>query len=220
MTILNIFYKLYKIRNHRLRKFIRNFIVRKEGGEFYSTTLRKIFKEYHQIEIGLYSHGGCFIPFQVDKNTKIGRYCSIAQTARVMNRNHPLEFKSTHAFFFNPIFKFCKENVNPHIPLEIGNDVWIGHNALIMPHVRKIDDGAVIAAGAVVNKDIPPYAVVVGNPARVVRYRFSQEKIDELLKSKWWEKTIEEIEIEINDFLKPFELQKDSSTNEKNLEQM
>ena len=67
----------------------------------------------------------------------------------------------------------------------IGNDVWIGSHALILGGV-KIGDGAVIGAGAVVTKDVPPYAVVGGVPARIIKYRFSQEIIDKLLEIKWW----------------------------------
>lgn len=70
---------------------------------------------------------------------------------------------------------------------EIGNDVWIGDSVLIINGV-KIGDGAIIAAGAVVNKDVPPYAVVGGVPARIIKYRFSTEQIKWLLKFKWWEK--------------------------------
>lgn len=65
-----------------------------------------------------------------------------------------------------------------------GNDVWIGHNAIIMPQAKNIADGAVIVAGAVVNKDIPSYVVAVGNPARVVRFRLSKEIIEELIASR------------------------------------
>ena len=115
----------------------------------------------------------------MDRHTTVGRYCSIATTVRVMNRNHPMNYKSMHAFFFNPKLKYCKDDNVEYIPLQIGNDVWIGHNAILMPHVKNIGDGAVIGAGTVVNKDIPPYAVVVGNPSRIVRYRFSKEKNDE-----------------------------------------
>ena len=85
-----------------------------------------------------------------------------------------------------------------------GNDVWIGHNAIIMPNVKNIADGAVIAAGAVVNKDIPPYAVAVGNPSRIVRFRFSKEIIEELIASRWWEKSIEEIKPVIGEFTKNY----------------
>ena len=66
-------------------------------------------------------------------------------------------------------------------------------------------DGAVIGAGAIVNKNVPPYAVVVGNPARVVRYRFSQAVIDELLASKWWEKDIDELKPHLKEFQQHYE---------------
>ena len=123
-----------------------------------------------------------------------------------MNRNHPMEFKSMHALFFNPRLKFVEKDSIEYIPLKVGNDVWIGHNAIIMPHVTEIGDGAVVGAGAVVNKNIPPYAVVVGNPSRIVRFRFTKKKVQELLDSKWWEKTIEEISKNIDEYQRPLEL--------------
>jgi acetyltransferase-like isoleucine patch superfamily enzyme len=209
-------YQAYSFRNNRLRKFLQKIIKRKEGGEYYSLTLRRIFKDYHYVEIGLYSHGGCFISSQMDKYTKIGRYCSIASTVRIMNRNHPMNYQSMHGFFFNPALKFCLKDKIDYIPLAIGNDVWIGHNAIIMPNVKEIGDGAVVAAGAVVNKNVPAYAVVVGNPARVVRYRFSKKVIDELLASKWWEKSIEEIKPIIHEFIKPHEIIVDNELESSN----
>lgn len=199
-----LLYRLYRINRHRVRRYIRSLVTRLEGGEFYSTTLRRIFEHYHQVKIGLYTQGGCFIPFHVDKHTTIGRYCSIARSVRIMNRNHPLNFKSTHAFFFNPRCGICSEDPIAHIPLTVGNDVWIGHGALVMPNVREIGTGAVIAAGAVVNKDVPPYAVVVGNPGRVVRFRFDKEIIDDLLQSCWWEKSIDELLPELPFFQKQY----------------
>ena len=75
----------------------------------------------------------------------------------------------------------------------IGNDVWIGQNVTIMPGVH-IGDGAIIGTNSVVAKDIPPYAIAVGNPCRVVRKRFDDELINILLKLRWWDKSIEEIE--------------------------
>ena len=70
-------------------------------------------------------------------------------------------------------------------PLRIGSDVWIGSNACILRGLA-VGDGAVIGAGSVVTKDVPPYAVVVGNPARVLKYRFSEEVIARLLRLEWW----------------------------------
>ena len=204
--VSKILHYLYRIRKNRIRTLILKIIYHLERGEFYSITLREIFKDYHGVDIGLYSHGGCFQPDQIASQTKIGRYCSIARSARVFNRNHPMEFISMHGFFFTPVLGIVSQDPVKFIPLEIGNDVWLGHNSIIMPNVRKIGTGAVVAAGAVVNKDVPPYAVVVGNPARVVRYRFSPETIEKLLASKWWEKSIEEIKNnELEEYIKPYE---------------
>ena len=87
--------------------------------------------------------------------------------------------------------------VKEELPLKgdtiIGNDVWIGQNVTIMPGVH-IGDGAIIGTNSVVAKDIPPYAIAVGNPCRVVRKRFDDELIEILLKLRWWDKSIEEIE--------------------------
>ena len=203
--IRTLLFKLYGVNNGKIKSLIKKIVYRLEGGEWYSKTLRKIFKEHRGVDIGMYSAGGCFHEFQFDRHTTIGRYCSIARTAYAFNRNHPMEYKSTHAFFFNPILKHTKKDIVEYIPLKIGNDVWIGHNAIIMPHVREIGDGAVVAAGAVVNKDVPPYAVVVGNPSRVVRYRFSEEAIKKLLEEKWWEKSMEVLEINFDEYTGPYE---------------
>ena len=138
----------------------------------------------------------------MDRYTTIGRYCSIAGGARTLNIDHPMDLKSTHGFFFNPVLNYCGKGAMEYIPLAIGNDVWLGTNCMILPHARRIGDGAVIAAGAVVNKDVPPYAVVVGNPARVVRFRFPKEVIEELLVSRWWEKPIEELNL--SEFCRPY----------------
>jgi len=205
VIISDIAYKMYKVRNYRIKALLRSIICRIERGELYSKTLRKIFKDYHDVEIGLYTTGGCFVPFQADRFTKIGRYCSIARQMRIMNRNHPLQFQSTHALFCISSLGFCDNDLVHHIPIEVGNDVWIGHNAIIHPNVKVIGDGAVIAAGAVVNKNVPPYAIVVGNPARIVRYRFSKDIIDKLLETQWWDKSIEELKPQLRNFMKPIE---------------
>ncbi len=210
MGINELLFQLYRIDNDRIRHFLLLMIGKSEKGQLYSKTLRRIFSVYHDVEIGMYTVGGCFTPGQVDRFTKIGRYCSFAPNMRIMNRNHPLEFASTHAFFFNPALKRIKTDSIPYIPLEIGNDVWIGHNAIINPIVRTIGTGSVIGAGALVSINVPPYAVVVGNPARVVRHRFPKDVIEELLASKWWEKSIEELDIEY--FAKPLDLTTKSIT--------
>lgn len=128
---------------------------------------------------------------------KIGRFCSIAGSVKVMPYIHPLDFVSTNISFYNTInsnVPFGKSTVkveeilrteNGYV-VEIGNDVWIGENALIKGGV-KIGDGAVIGLGAVVTKDVPPYAIVGGVPAKIIRYRFNENIIEDFSKIKWWD---------------------------------
>ncbi len=178
----------------RLRPVVLWVLRRVDGDAYKSQTLREIFAKYWGVEIGMYTHGACFQPWVVDPNTKIGRYCSIAEGVRIINGNHPLGLKSTNAVFHNPVFGFCDDWIgDPLNALEIGNDVWIGANAVILPEVNRIGNGAVVGAGAVVSKDVPDYGVVLGNPARLVKKRFSDETIAALLEEKWWDKDIEEL---------------------------
>ena len=132
-------------------------------------------------------------------NCRIGRYCSIGQKVQVVFGEHPTRTHvSTHPIFYSQDtvngFSFVKKTSFDEYTyadeekkyfVEIGNDVWIGYNVLLISGVH-IGDGAVIAAGAVVTKDVPPYAIVGGIPARIIRYRFNQEEIDFLMKLQWW----------------------------------
>jgi virginiamycin A acetyltransferase len=193
---------IYKYNNHRTRRLVRGLINRLERGEMYSATLRQLFKQFYGVEIGMYTHGGCFELSMIDPFTKIGRYCSLAKGVRIINHNHPIDFKGTSALFFNPTLGYCDKWLVNFNPLEIGNDVWIGANAIILPEVNRIGNGAVIGAGSVVNKDIPPYAIVLGNPGRIIKYRFPEDIIKKLEEEKWWEKNLEEILKDINKFQK------------------
>jgi virginiamycin A acetyltransferase len=191
----NLIVKLYGLRSDFIRRMLLKVLIRFEGPhyQFYSKTLRRIFALHHGVDVGMYSHGACFTPRAFPPGTRIGRYCSVAISVKAHAANHAMNLKSSHAFFFNPNLEIAKERLVPTQPPEIGNDVWIGDNAIILPSAHKIGDGAVVGAGAMVNKDVPPYAVVVGNPARVVRFRFSKEKIAELLEEEWWKRSIEDI---------------------------
>ena len=203
MLLSSLLYRMYAIRRRKVRELIRWAIKKMEKGEIYSETLRRIFLDYHHVNIGMYTHGGCFFVDYVDPDTTIGRYCSIADGVRLLNHNHSISSKSSHAFFFNPSLKIVKEWHTVFSAKTIGNDVWIGHNAIVLPSASRIGDGAIIAAGAVVNKDVPDYGIVVGNPARLVRFRFSHEQIEKLAKEKWWEKSIEEIARNIDEYTSP-----------------
>lgn len=125
-------------------------------------------------------------------DTSIGKFCSLGEEIKIGLGIHPHHFRSTFPGFYakdssyygvEPEYEY---NEPQHLPCMIGNDVWIGTRATILDGV-KIGDGAVIAAGAVVTKDVPPYAIVGGVPAKIIKYRFSEEKINRLLASKWWD---------------------------------
>lgn len=201
-------YHLYALQRRVWRQLILKLVGRLEGGHLYSLTLRRIFRRYYGIEVGLFSGGGCFVPGNLiagPRGITIGRYCSLAWSMHTFNANHPMNLISSHAMFYNPALGLVDRDIVPRTRLEIGNDVWIGYNAIILSSVHTIGDGAVIGAGAVVHQDVPPYAVVVGNPARVVRFRFSAGTIQELRASRWWEKSPEELKPELESFRRPLE---------------
>ena len=122
--------------------------------------------------------------------TTIGKFCSIGPNLICGYGIHPTNGLSTAPMFFstgkqNGITLSNQNKIEEHKKIEIGNDVWIGSNVTIIDGIA-IGDGAIIGAGAVVSKDIPPYAIAVGCPIRIIRYRFTPEQIDALLKIKWW----------------------------------
>ncbi len=204
----NLLVKLYGLPFGFARRLVLKILIRIEGPkyQYYSTTLRRIFAVHHGVEVGMYSHGACFVPRAFPSGTKIGRYCSLAVGAKAHGADHPMNLKSSHAFFFNPNLGIAKERLAVDQPLEIGNDVWLGDDAIILPAVNKIGDGAVVGAGSVVHKDIPSYGVVVGHPSRVVRYRFSKERIAQLLDERWWNRSIEDIcDRSLDEFQTPIE---------------
>lgn len=165
----------------------------------YSKTLRRIYKKYHGMDIGLYSYG-CFFNYEIRPGVTIGRYCSISQGIAIMDANHPMSSKSTHPFFYEPSLSYVDKSYIQAIPTLIGNDVWLGKGCIITPSVKNIGNGAVIAAGAVVTKDVPSYAIVAGNPAKIIRYRFSQEIIDQLEREQWWKRDIEDLKHDTKEF--------------------
>ena len=127
----------------------------------------------------------------------IGKFCQIAAGVEfVMNgANHQMNAASTYPFY---IFGTWEQNAPTQndLPLKgdtvIGNDVWIGQNATILPGVH-ISDGAIIGANSVVASDVAPYTIVAGNPAKLIRKRFDDELTAQLLKFKWWDRSIDEI---------------------------
>jgi len=136
----------------------------------------------------------------VIKYAKIGRFCSIGSYVQTGIGNHPSRlFVSTHPAFFSlqkqSGFCFVEENkFDDHkftgqekkYVVDIGNDVWIGNNVIVMDGIT-IGDGAIIAAGSVVTRNVLPYAIFGGVPAKLIRFRFSEDQIKNLLKVKWWD---------------------------------
>ena len=179
----------------------------------HSHILRRIFSTYHGVQIGKYSYGGCFNPDNIRGFTKVGRYCSFAEHVHIYNRNHPLAFKSTHPFFFNRSLGYVETECVPYRTIEIGNDVWVGQNAIILSSVTNIGDGAVIGAGTIVTKNVPDFAVIVGNPGKVIRYRFSQQTIRKLKQEQWWDKDIEDLRANLSDFVRVLEESKDTNNS-------
>ena len=201
MSLSSILYRLYALNNDAMREVILKLVTRLEGGQFYSKTLRAIFKKYHNIEIGMYSYGGCFSLHNVPPGTIIGRYCSFAGHFNILKGNHPLKFMSLHPFFYNPVLGYVDELRITRTDLTIENDVWIGQNAIILPSVNKIENGAVIGAGSVVTENVPPFSVVAGNPARVIKYRFTPSVINQIIESGWWSRNIDDLKTDNFEFL-------------------
>jgi acetyltransferase-like isoleucine patch superfamily enzyme len=150
---------------------------------------------YGEVSVGEWTYGDPTILYLDDAELTIGRYCSFAERVTIMvGGEHHTEWVTTYPFsaWFDRAQRF------PGYPLTkgdvvIGNDVWIGYGSTILSGVT-IGDGAVIAAHSLVTKDVESYAIVGGNPARHIRYRFSEDTIAALLRIAWWEWPLSAIE--------------------------
>ncbi|UCV29983.1 CatB-related O-acetyltransferase [Ferribacterium limneticum] len=136
-------------------------------------------------------------PYSVIANCDLGAFCSIGPGVRVGPGFHPMNWISSHPAFYSDAmqanFSFTKsKKYSDSKRVKIGNDVWIGANALVLDGVS-IGNGAVIAAGAVITKDVLPYAVVGGIPGRILRMRFDNDKIEQLLSWQWWNLPLDEL---------------------------
>lgn len=180
---------------------------------------------YKGVPVGRMTYGYKELLAEYPMASRIGRYCSINGTARIWN-NHPLEYVTTSPILdyraFSPSYKeylrrrgFCEKYGKYHDnhpiensplrdnrPVAVGNDVWIGANVILLPGIQ-IGDGAVLAAGAVVTKDVEPYAIIGGVPARLIRKRFSDDVIEKLLRIAWWNWEPDKIEENIELFYQP-----------------
>lgn len=144
------------------------------GSTFYFSTMAK--------------HSFCGYDCEI-LHADIGSFTSIANGVVIGGGRHPMEWVGMSPVFYegrdSVAAKFSKHSREPPRRVVIGHDVWIGHSAILLPGVS-VGDGAVVGAGSVVTKVVPPYAIVGGNPARHIRYRFSDEIIRRLLVMQWW----------------------------------
>lgn len=154
--------------------------------QYESRALRSWFADRFAIEVGLYSFG-CFDPQRIGARTRIGRYCSIATSARIVDANHPLQALTTHPYLYDSSLGVVAANRIDAAWLVIEDDVWIGHNATILPGCKFIGRGAIIGAGAIVTHAVDPYTIVGGVPARPLRRRFPPDVIAAIEQSRWWE---------------------------------
>lgn len=137
---------------------------------------------YEYAKIGSYNY---FAPYTLVNNAVIGNYCSIGPSCKIGLANHHIHAISTSSFIKEK--EFPKQLFDIHNPTVIDNDVWLGANVVIKQGVH-IGNGAVIGANAVVTHNIPPYAIVVGIPGKIIAYRFSDEKITFYQESQWFAK--------------------------------
>lgn len=178
-----------KIGDRLIRKVARVF----KDNEMQTSLIMRKYVSYKSIIVDMYTYGSCFEPgFNIGGKVKIGRYCSIASHVKYFGANHPISNVSCSAYFYNHSFGLDVCDVERNT-LTIGNDVWIGYGVIITAGVKNIGNGAIIGAGSVVTKDVQPYNIVAGNPAKIIRRRFTDEIIEILEKSKWWEKKPNEL---------------------------
>ena len=137
------------------------------------------------------------IYYSGDETVSIGRFCSIAEKVTcIISANHHTDWVSSYPFSI--LFSSWSKTKNIQGAsirkgsIEVGSDVWIGYGATILAGV-KVGHGAVIGAGALVAKDVEPYSIVVGNPAKEIKKRFTDDQINKLLKIKWWDWSLDKI---------------------------
>lgn len=181
-------------------------------------TINTIFGGHNKISYNVQFNGeigfGSYIGRDSIISARIGKFTSIGRDVRIIKGRHPVsEFVSTSPSFYSTntianglsfvgdtLFEeFRYADDEKKIPVYIGNDVWIGEGVRILDGIS-IADGAIIASNAVVTKDVPPFAIVGGVPAKLVRYRFSAEIITALLRIRWWDWTVDELRFRAKDF--------------------
>lgn len=160
--------------------------------EYDNLRLRAFFRREYDIDVGLYSYG-CFDRWRMPGPLTIGRYCSISKSVRVSTDNHPVSALTTHPALYERSFGVVAQDQLHPARLVIEDDVWIGHNVVILAGCKHIGRGAVIGAGAIVTRDVAAYAIMAGSPARKLRDRFAPDLAAAIDASRWWEMDLAEL---------------------------
>ena len=154
----------------------------------FSRTLRDILRRHRGVEVGDFSYGSLLIPGHADSLTRIGRYVSVGPNVRRIGAAHPMDAPSLHPFWYNPALGMVTADADVvRSACRIDHDCWIGANTTILPGCARIGIGAVVGAGSVVTHDVPDFAVVAGNPARVIRMRMSPTAVEQVLAARPWD---------------------------------
>jgi acetyltransferase-like isoleucine patch superfamily enzyme len=171
----------------------------REGSRIYKSTIRGPLYLNKNTQVGPDVTAGKYFGMNEScyiARSTIGAFCAIGARTSINPFNHPVDWLSTNEFQYHPNSFDWVEEYRDFVRLErtpdmyprvsVGNDVWTGHNVNVMAGVN-VGDGAIIAAGAVVTRDVPPYAIVAGVPGTIKRLRFPEKTIERLLKVRWWD---------------------------------
>lgn len=156
-----------------------------------------------RVTVGSYTYGvtpSTVLLFRESDRVFIGKFCSFAYDVKIIaSGEHNYSAVANFPFYAHFLNHGGERDTFTKGVVRVGNDVWVGARAIILSGVE-IGDGAVIAAGAVVTKNVPPYAIVGGVPAKLIKYRFSEKVIQDLLKIKWWNWSDADIKNKVEDF--------------------
>lgn len=159
------------------RKHLLGWVVRREGDQFRSETLRSVLRNVYGVEVGPHSYGSLLEPGMCDRSTSIGSYVSIGPNVRRFGAAHPISSLSMHPYWYNASLGYVDTSHDvTRTQCVIEDEVWIGANVTILPGCSRIGLGAVVGAGSIVTHDVPEFSIIAGNPARVVGQRLTHDQ--------------------------------------------
>lgn len=179
------------------REVVVRIILKTDGTD--GRKMRNWYEKNYGVKIGRYTYG--YWGNEISSGTCIGSFCSIATNVKIGLMNHPVKFVSSHPFLYYQSRGFIAENIDieQKMPPVIEDDVWIGSNAVILPGVT-VGRGAVVGAGSVVTKDVKPYSIVGGVPAKHIKFRFEENIRESLCLIDWPSWNEEKIRANIGTF--------------------